>query len=200
MLRLVGLLDIFQTHPRVFEITVRAQGNLDACQEVQIDQCGYDEQDELHLLAERLGLGSRGCLTVVLNNLVDLVVHLKEAATPHDLEEEIDHRMHLSDTDHVRAKTNNDLDKNFGREVAIDDVIKARFLRTVSLLVTNKQVCDAIKQEDDVKHQQVADGLAGEEGLRANDQRRIQDPSDEHNLSEVIPLHVPVTPRWDDEF
>ena len=61
--------------------------------------------------------------------------------------------MHLSDADHVWAETHDYLDEDFRREVAVDDIVKARLLGAVCLLMAYEQICDAIKQEDDVEHQ-----------------------------------------------
>lgn len=107
--------------------------------------------------------------------------------------------MQFEDVKEVRSEADAKLNDNFGREILPDDMRQSRLLRAIWLVETREQVEYAIKHEYDVEDEQDVERAQVEARLGTDGYGRVKDPEDEHDVREVIPLHVPVTVGWNNE-
>ena len=84
-------------HPGILECAIRAEGDLDTSQKVEVYNGLHYKLKDHHLLSQTLRLGTSHVGAVLLKDLVYLVVHFSQSAETEEFESKIGKSVHFVD-------------------------------------------------------------------------------------------------------
>jgi hypothetical protein len=140
-------------------------------------------------------------LSVVIENVSNLAIHFEEATVPGYFAKCVPKALlggHVGK--HQWSEANQYLKEQLWRNVCENNRVESMLHDSIGVEVTDKEVQKPIEHKNDVEVDQQIEALLFEPDFSADHNWRYNYPHHKDDLSEVVPLHVPVVLRVDNEL